>query len=118
MFVLGCQPLDPASLNAGDEVAARITTPTLQPVKQLTTVFTPHQQIRLGSSMPRGLETRRASALSLIRPQFVATRHDMAKLAPLSSLAASSSACLEGIGDPSSARVHVIVNNSQPTYLS
>jgi hypothetical protein len=42
VFVLGCQPLDPAILDVSDDVAARITAPILQPVKQLTTVFTPH----------------------------------------------------------------------------
>jgi hypothetical protein len=42
LFVLGCQPLDPASLDARDRVRARITAPTLKPVAPIATVFTSH----------------------------------------------------------------------------
>ena len=41
-FVLGCQPLDPASLDARDHVRARITAPTLKPVAPPVTVFISH----------------------------------------------------------------------------
>jgi hypothetical protein len=42
VFVLGCQPLDPASLDASDPVRARITAPTLKPVAPLATVLISH----------------------------------------------------------------------------
>ena len=42
MFVLGCQPLDPASLDASDHLRARITAPTLKPVAPLVMVFGSH----------------------------------------------------------------------------
>ena len=42
VFVLRCQPLDPASLDASDHVRARITAPTLKPVAPLATVFISH----------------------------------------------------------------------------
>jgi len=42
VFVLGCQPLDPASLDASDHLRARITAPTLKPVAPLVMVFGSH----------------------------------------------------------------------------
>jgi len=82
VFVLGCQPLDPASLNASDEVAHESQRQPVNLSRSLIPFYPSFQQIRFCSSMPRGLGTRRAPALTLIRPQFVATRHDTKKLAP------------------------------------
>jgi hypothetical protein len=42
LFVFGCQPLDPASLDASDNVATKITAPTFEPMAGLAAVFTPH----------------------------------------------------------------------------
>src|ERR1700756_1588389 len=42
VFVLGCQPLDPAGLDASDHVRARITAPTLNRVAPRAAVFTSH----------------------------------------------------------------------------
>lgn len=53
VFVLRCQPLEPAGLDAADDVAARIATPTLKPFAPPATVFASHVYIRLCSSTPR-----------------------------------------------------------------
>jgi hypothetical protein len=82
VFVLGCQPLDPASLNASDEVAARITAPTCELVAQLDTVLPLISANPLSLVDAAKFRNPAGTGAESHSPQFAATRHDMAKLAP------------------------------------